>query len=115
MSECPARPRQPVPWLIRCCGGRLVRDKVSDGRLPEGDWTGSVSATSGTDEIRSVCSEPVSLKQCCMGSSMKARHVDAHSAGILALIQEIGAADAEHLARLRESAKGRGRRAHEDV
>lgn len=69
----------------------------------------------GLTKYGSECSEPVSLKQCCMGSSMNARHVDAHSAGILALIQEIGAADAEHLARLRESAKGRGRRAHEDV
>ena len=41
---------------------RVVRDKIADGRLP-GDRAGSVSATNGTDERCSVCSEPVSLEE----------------------------------------------------
>jgi hypothetical protein len=41
---------------------RVVRDKIADGRLPV-DRTGSVSATNGTAEICSVCSEPVSLEE----------------------------------------------------
>lgn len=41
---------------------RVVQDKIADGRLP-GDRAGSVSATNGTDEGCSVCSEPVSLEE----------------------------------------------------